>query len=594
MVWLAAVMAAACAVCAAESRGDREFLEGRYLDALASYRTELRVAAGGRERARVQTNLALLYVQLGEYGRALETFREVLGGGDLTEAERGRVLSGLGDLYRRMGQEGDARDAYREARQAFAAAGARAEEIGAVENAGAAGGGESDFAEAVNLAEAGGDRAEAARAHLFLGEWKLRAGDLAGAEREFAAGSGWRGSFGAARVARRRGEREHALELVRKAVQALDAAPAEAAESGYLPRPRAVYDAALGMLLEDGDRDAAEWFGLMERAHASSLRDLLRGEGVPKLDAVRRRLAEGDGLVEYWSGEDRRAAVWATREGAGVTDGAEIPWEKMGRAWVVPDRGVWRTGIEADLAVSYLPSAALLFREHERRGSLAPWRRQAAVFGGDARAVLSGLPGRVAVYSGGGVKRWAAESAREGVPLLYFAAPAVEDAVDGNRSRIVFAPGEEAGACLFRGEVVRLPLDGVDLVTLAKVEGEGQSLSLAFLAAGARAVVAPLWPVDDAARADFLREFYANVGRGMAPAEALHAVRVEWRRSGGARAERRAWGAYVVIGDGEDAVREVTPWWTVGLVAFGAGAALGVWVWRRRRRGRRGRPAPRG
>jgi tetratricopeptide (TPR) repeat protein len=439
-MWRCLIFAVA-AVCAGAVRGDREFLEGRYLDALASYQAELRATAGAGERAHVLGNLALLYVQLGEYDRALASYREVLGGVELAGLERGRVLSGLGDLYRRMGQAPQAREAYLKAREAYRAAGARAEEIHALESAGA-------FAEAVQLAEAGGDRTEAARAHLFSGEWKLRAGDLAAAGREFAAaGTNWRAIFGAARVARQRGERDRALALARQAVAVLDAArPGPGPqESDFLPDARAVYDAALGMLLEGADRDAAEWFGLMERAHACGLRDLVRGEGAPPLDAVRRRLGPGAGLVECWTAEGRPAAVWVTREGAGVASAADgIPWEKMRRVWVVPDGAMWRTAFEARLvgggrlieraAVSYLPAAALLFRERERRGALAPWRTQMAKFGHGAQ-----------------VKARVEESAAAGVPLLHFAAPAVEDAADGNRSRIVFAPGNEGADCLFRG-----------------------------------------------------------------------------------------------------------------------------------------------
>lgn len=596
--WLILVLAAVCGVRAGEERGDREFLEGRYLDALASYRAELRAAADGRERARVLGNLALLYVQLGEYDLALASYRELLGSAELTGAARGRALGGLGDLYRRMGQAGQALEAYGEARKAFEEAGSRADEIRVLQSAGAAGGGERAFAEAVRLAEAGGDRAEAVRAHLFLGEERLRAGEVAGAEHEFAAARGggrdteWRAIFGAARVERGRGERDRALALARQAVAALDAATAGAGESDFLPDARAVYDAAMGMLLEGTERDPAEWFGLMERAHAAGLRDLVRGEGPPTLDAVRRRLAAGAGLVEYWAGGP--VAVWATREGAGVGSGAEIPWEKMRRVWIVPDGAMWRTAFEAEAdgsgrrlieraAVSYLPVAALLFREREARGALAPWRTRMAAFGGGAgaRGIAQVLPGRVAVYGRGAeMKEGLAESAAAGVAVLDFAVPAVAEA-DGNRSRIVFGPGSAGWTSLFRGEILRLPLGGADLVTLAVVEGDGRSLSEAFLAAGARAVVAPLWDTGDGARADFLREFYANVGRGMAPADALRAVKLAWLRGGGTRADAKMWAAFVLMGNGEERVREVTPWWTVVVVVLLLAGGAGVWWWRR-------------
>ncbi|HEU0253995.1 MAG TPA: CHAT domain-containing protein, partial [Pyrinomonadaceae bacterium] len=60
------------------------------------------------------------------------------------------------------------------------------------------------------------------------------------------------------------------------------------------------------------------------------------------------------------------------------------------------------------------------------------------------------------------------------------------------------------------------------------VRGEGLvGLTRGFMYAGAPRVVASLWQVDDAATADFMREFYAAMlTEGKRPAEALRAAQL--------------------------------------------------------------------
>jgi CHAT domain-containing protein len=79
-------------------------------------------------------------------------------------------------------------------------------------------------------------------------------------------------------------------------------------------------------------------------------------------------------------------------------------------------------------------------------------------------------------------------------------------------------------------EAHRLDLHGTELVVLSACEtgtrpeyGEmALALAGAFLCAGARAVVASLWPVSDAAAAQCMELFYAQLARGSSPTAALH------------------------------------------------------------------------
>jgi CHAT domain-containing protein len=79
----------------------------------------------------------------------------------------------------------------------------------------------------------------------------------------------------------------------------------------------------------------------------------------------------------------------------------------------------------------------------------------------------------------------------------------------------------------------------------------------AFQRAGARAVLVSLWPVDDAAAARLIREFYLRLGggppegsRAEALAGAQRALR-EWQDSAGRRpyAHPAYWAGFALIGD---------------------------------------------
>ena len=63
------------------------------------------------------------------------------------------------------------------------------------------------------------------------------------------------------------------------------------------------------------------------------------------------------------------------------------------------------------------------------------------------------------------------------------------------------------------------------------VPGEGMvALPQAFLMAGARSIIASLWPVDDEATTAFMGILYGNLMGGMPPARALYETRRELRK----------------------------------------------------------------
>jgi len=144
------------------------------------------------------------------------------------------------------------------------------------------------------------------------------------------------------------------------------------------------------------------------------------------------------------------------------------------------------------------------------------------------------------------------------------------DAENPDRSRILLAAdSSNAADYVFLEEVYSLDLKNVDLVTVSAcdtargkmVRGDGiQAFSQAFLAAGSSATVTSLWKVADEPTAEFMKQFYYFLGRGVTKAEALQLTKLQFFRSKSDLSNARYWAAFVLNGDGWDSSRRVIPW----------------------------------
>lgn len=161
--------------------------------------------------------------------------------------------------------------------------------------------------------------------------------------------------------------------------------------------------------------------------------------------------------------------------------------------------------------------------------------------------------------------------------LLHFAAHAVTDEVNPERSAIHLSPGGKEDGELRVREIAELDLDG-RIVVLSTCEsasggilrGEGvMGLARAFFQSEAHTVVASLWPLRDDDGAALFDRFYRHLSQGRSVAAALQAAQRD-RMDDGAPAE--AWAGVVVLGDGDRVPvpggrrRGLLPW-TVVLVA---------------------------
>lgn len=125
---------------------------------------------------------------------------------------------------------------------------------------------------------------------------------------------------------------------------------------------------------------------------------------------------------------------------------------------------------------------------------------------------------------------------REGYPVVHIA------------SHFKFRPGNDTDSYLLLGSHQKLsladikygdyPLTGVDLLSLSACETayggrdahgrEIESFGVLAQQRGAKAVLATLWPVNDASTADFMAAFYRHHLEGMTKAEALRQTQVEF------------------------------------------------------------------
>ena len=114
-------------------------------------------------------------------------------------------------------------------------------------------------------------------------------------------------------------------------------------------------------------------------------------------------------------------------------------------------------------------------------------------------------------------------------------------------------PPPSADGMLRAEQIAGLEL-GADLVVLSSCaktsSGEGAgALATSFLAAGAHAVIVPLWPLDDRATESLVRELYRTLDAGKPVAEALRAAQDHQRRTSGTQ-HPYYWAGFALWGDG--------------------------------------------
>jgi len=121
------------------------------------------------------------------------------------------------------------------------------------------------------------------------------------------------------------------------------------------------------------------------------------------------------------------------------------------------------------------------------------------------------------------------------------------------------AAGTDSEDGLWQAREIRQTRLNADLVVLSACEtGTGRlageegimNLARAFLAAGAKSVVASLWAVEDRATATLMEYFYDHFAAGVQVREALRQAQLDFIRDFGEKAQPYYWAGFEVIGDG--------------------------------------------
>ena len=141
------------------------------------------------------------------------------------------------------------------------------------------------------------------------------------------------------------------------------------------------------------------------------------------------------------------------------------------------------------------------------------------------------------------------------VSLIHFAAHGYEE-----RGEIALSPLSQCGTphevdyLLTMAEISQVRLTA-KLVVLScchsasgQVRAEGVvGIARAFLASGARAVLAALWAVEDKATMQFMTHFYEHLVRGESASESLHQAMKRMRENSFSDVEQ--WAPFMLIGD---------------------------------------------
>ena len=253
------------------------------------------------------------------------------------------------------------------------------------------------------------------------------------------------------------------------------------------------------------------------------------------------------------------ALVWAPVE-AFLVDPAAVVVVPSGPLFYLPFHALWdgRRHLVERRAISTVPSARALIAL-DRRGGPRPARPRARplVLGFEV-AGLSGIGREIAavrshlgdplVLTGEGATRAALRRHGAGAPVLHLAAHAEFRGDDPLLSSIELADGRLTFYDLFDLELDAdlAVLSGCQTGRPGVLEGdELMGLARGFQYAGVRALVASLWPVEDTAAARFMDRFYARLGGGEPPREA---VRGTMRELIGEGRPPHEWAAFYLSG----------------------------------------------
>jgi CHAT domain-containing protein/tetratricopeptide (TPR) repeat protein len=341
------------AVLVLNNLGGVYFYQAKYSEALRTYESALQyVEKAAAEpwtaiwRQLTQMNLATLYQRVGNDQQAIKIYNDILAhpSKELTPRDLGHLNANMGAAYRRLGDPKQALVFYGYADEYYAKEKDIDGELGVLKNSGIVHALElrqyrdalKTFDRVRTLAENTKSQREAMQAVLYHGETLYRMGKTEDAQKEFVAALAtaeqlgtveeqWKAVYKIGMIALSKGQREVAEAKFRDAIQRIESLRSQLQlsrlKSDFLADKRDVYDALIKLLLERNDPAGA--FEFMERSRARVFQDRFFGgqlaPGSLSLHSIQARLDPQTALIEFWAGADGVAAVWVTRDAAGIS-----------------------------------------------------------------------------------------------------------------------------------------------------------------------------------------------------------------------------------------------------------------------------------
>jgi CHAT domain-containing protein/tetratricopeptide (TPR) repeat protein len=337
---------------ASNNLGSVYLYQSRYQDALEAYQAaEITLARSMFEKWHgywsniTLFNLATLYQKLGNYQRALDTYKEIEKSPQgLSAGDRAHLYSNLGTIDRRLGDPQKAIITYRRATALYAQERDSDGELGVLTNIGIVQALElkqlrealQTFTRALAIAEKAGNKHEVVQAHLYRGETLLRMSRMPEARDEFEAAlagsgasddseEGWKATYGLGRIDEQSGDRAAAENRYRETIARIEAMRFKieliSLRTGFLADKRDVYDALIRLAIERDDVEAA--FTEIERSRSRVFLERLKLAGGKPISAVslhdvQKHLDPATVLLDYWLSPDELGVLWITKDGTGI------------------------------------------------------------------------------------------------------------------------------------------------------------------------------------------------------------------------------------------------------------------------------------
>src|SRR6185312_7636921 len=288
-------------------------------------------------RKLTRLNLATLYQRLGNDQRAIGIYHEELDNPqDLRDREIAHVLANVGISYRHLGDGAEALKNYHDAEKYYAKQKDVDGELGVLKNIGIVLGLDlGRFDDAHSLAEKTGNQREMMQAVLYRAEtlYRMNRFNEAGKDFNSALASAnelgtveeqWKALYGLGKIALQHGQTDLAEQRFRAAIEKIESLRSKLQlnrlKTDFLADKRDVYDALIKLLIDRNDVPSALEY--MERSRARVFQDRFfgakNGSASLSLASLQARLAPDTALVEFWTGPDAVAAVWITRDSAGL------------------------------------------------------------------------------------------------------------------------------------------------------------------------------------------------------------------------------------------------------------------------------------